>query len=464
MTEFSLPLDAIRSARIATPEGIRPGLIRIAEGRIQTIEPYDSGVAGLNVVDAGEAAVLPGLVDCHVHLNEPGRTEWEGFETGTRAAAAGGYTTIVEMPLNSVPSTTTVEALEHKRACARDKCVVDYAFWGGVVNGDQGAVIALADASVPGFKCFLVHPGTDEFQMVGEMELRAVMPAIASRGVPLLVHAELSGPIERATAALYERQADWRSYDTYLRSRPPQAELDAIRMMIALSREFNCRVHIVHLSAADALDELRKARAEGVPITVETCPHYLFFTSEAIAPGATSFKCAPPIRNSRNREALWQALRDGTIDLIASDHSPCPPSMKLPDEGHFGRAWGGISSLSLSLPVVWTGARARGFGLDDLARWMSAEPANLAGFTDRKGAIRPGGDADLVIFDSESEWTVSLSDLYFRHPVSPYIGAKLFGRVKATFLQGEVCFQSGEFPARVRGALLKTLPSVLTFR
>jgi allantoinase len=443
MTEFSLPLDAIRSTRIVTPEGVVSGVVRISGGRIAAIDPYDSA-RGLNLLDAGTDAVLPGLVDCHVHFNEPGRTEWEGFETGTRAAAAGGITLVVEMPLNSIPSTVSVDALTLKRGAAAGKCAVDYAFWGGVVDGDSSQVAALADAGVPGFKCFLIHPGTEEFQMVTEADLRAVMPEIARRGLPLLVHAELPGPIERA-----RRQAgDWRKYETYLSSRPPEAEVDAIRLMIGLSREFGCRVHIVHLSASDALEDLRKARADGVPITVETCPHYLYFDSNAIADGATEFKCAPPIRDAANREALWQALRDGVIDLMGSDHSPCPPAWKLREEGDFGKAWGGISSISLGLPAIWTEARARGFALDHVARWMATEPARLAGFSNCKGAIRVGCDADLVIFDPDPEWTVAKDNLYYRHPVSPYVGARLRGKVRATFLRGEVCFQEGEFRGR----------------
>jgi len=324
MTEFSLAFDAVRSTRIVSPEGVRPGLVRITDGRISGVYPYDSTTAGLHVRDVGSDAVLPGLLDCHVHFNEPGRTEWEGFETGARAAAAGGFTTIVEMPLNSIPSTTSVEALKLKRHSARGRCMIDYAFWGGVVNGDAAAVEALADAGVPGFKCFLIHPGTDEFRMVTEEQLRSVMPVIAARGLPLLVHAELAGPMEGAV----DDHADWRSYETYLRSRPPAAEVQAIRMMIKLSHEFRCRVHIVHLSAAEALAELRQARADGVPVTVETCPHYLCFESETIADGATEFKCAPPIRGAANRKALWRGLRDGVINSIASDHSPCPPHLK----------------------------------------------------------------------------------------------------------------------------------------
>jgi len=455
MTEFSLAFDAVRSTRIVSPEGARPGLVRITDGRISGVYPYDSTTAGLHVRDVGSDAVLPGLLDCHVHFNEPGRTEWEGFETGTRAAAAGGFTTIVEMPLNSIPSTTSVEALKLKRHSARGRCMIDYAFWGGVVNGDAAAVEALADAGVPGFKCFLIHPGTDEFRMVTEEQLRSVMPVIAARGLPLLVHAELAGPMEGAV----DDHADWRSYETYLRSRPPAAEVQAIRMMIKLSHEFRCRVHIVHLSAAEALAELRQARADGVPVTVETCPHYLCFESETIADGATEFKCAPPIRGAANRKALWRGLRDGVINSIASDHSPCPPHLKLPQEGHFGRAWGGISSLSLSLPAVWSEARMRGFTLDDMARWLSAEPAKLAGFGDRKGAIRVGYDADLAIFDTEAEWTATEKDLYFRHAVSPYLGSRFFGKVKATFLRGQVCFDHGEFPVAPQGHCLLDLRS-----
>jgi allantoinase len=441
MPEFSLPLDAIRSTRIVSPEGVRAGVVRISGGRIAAIDPYDSPTTGLNLLDAGTDAVLPGLVDCHVHFNEPGRTDWEGFESGTRAAAAGGVTFVVEMPLNSIPSTVSVDALTLKRQAAEGKCAVDYAFWGGVVDDDASQVAKLAGAGVAGFKCFLVHPGTEEFQMVTDAHLRTVMPEIASRGLPLLVHAELPGPIARAKT----QQGDWLKYETYLSSRPAEAEVEAVRLMIGLSQEFGCRVHIVHLSASEALDDLRKARAEGIPITVETCPHYLCFTSHTIADGATEFKCAPPIREAGNREALWQALRDGEIDLIGSDHSPCPPELKLRGVGHFGRAWGGISSISLGLPAVWTEAQARQFGLNDIVRWMSAEPAKLAGFSDRKGAIRVGCDADLAVFDSECEWTVGKDSLYYRHPISPYVGVRFRGKVRATFLRGEVCFEEGEF-------------------
>jgi allantoinase len=430
-------MQAIRSRRIVTPEGVRAGLIVFADGTIREIDPIDTTIPGVAVTDVGTHAVLPGLIDVHTHLNEPGRMDWEGFETGTKAAAAGGYTCIVDMPLNCIPSTTSVAALKQKRAAAEGKCSVDYAFWGGVVKTNSKKLTPLANAGVHGFKCFLIHPGTDEFEMVTESELRQAMPIIAEAGLPLLVHAELAQPAGTS--------GDWHEYATYLRSRPPRSELEAIRLLIRLAREFGTRVHIVHLSAAAAIDELRAARAEGLPITVETCPHYLYFCSESIPRGATQFKCAPPIRDSANRAALWQALRNGIIDLIATDHSPCPPALKLLNEGDFNDAWGGISSISVSLPTMWTVARKHGFDLSDLARWMAAEPAKLAGLSRRKGSIAPGRDADFAIFDPETEFEVTPGRLHFRHPCSPYVGELLTGEVLMTYVRGQICWNKGEF-------------------
>jgi allantoinase len=441
--------QAFVSERIATPDGIRPGAIIVQDGKIGGIVHADELPAHAEVHDFGESTILPGLVDSHVHINDPGRAEWEGFETATRAAAAGGYTTLVDMPLNCLPPTATVAALAAKRKAAVGRCWVDWLAWGGVVSDNQAEIEALGAAGVPGFKCFLIHPGIDGFTMVTEAELRAALPHVARTGLPLLVHAELPGPVDQATRRL--RDADWRCYSTHLQSRPEEAELAAIRLLLSLCRQYKFRLHIVHLSASSALAELCAARAEGLPVSVETCPHYLHFCAEEIPDGATLFKCAPPIRSRDNREKLWQGLKDGIIDLVATDHSPCPPAMKRLDEGSFKTAWGGISSLSLALPVIWTEASRRGFTLTDLTRWMCEEPARLAGCATRKGRIAEGFDADFVIFEPEAEFVVTEDRLYYRHPVSPYLGERLRGVVKATYVRGQCVFSDRQFCGGARG-------------
>ncbi|MBI1786957.1 MAG: allantoinase AllB [Acidobacteria bacterium] len=416
----------IRSRHVETTSGVAPASIHIRDGRIAEVAAWDALPSGCPLRDFGDAMVMPGLVDTHVHINEPGRTEWEGFETATRAAAAGGVTTLVEMPLNSIPATTTVAGLAAKREAARGKCAVDTFFWGGVVPGNTGELRGLYRDGVLGFKCFLAPSGVEEFPCVSEADLREAMPVLTGLGAVLLVHAELAGSLRPVAG-------DPRQYASYLASRPPAAEHEAIALMIRLCREFGTRVHIVHLSSADALPMLREARAEGLPVTVETCPHYLTFAAEEIPDGATELKCAPPIRGRDNREKLWAALLDGTIDLIASDHSPCPPSMK---RGDFAGAWGGIASLQHGLPAVWTGMRRRGIGLEKLAGWMCGAPARLAGLSSRKGRIAAGFDADLVVWNPEAR--AATGTLHYRHKLTPYSGVELYGAVEATFLCGNL--------------------------
>jgi allantoinase len=446
--------------RVVTPQGTRRLAMLLEEGPasaagavIRAVCEVGELPAGTHVVDFGARALLPGLVDTHVHINEPGRTEWEGFATATRAAAAGGYTTLVDMPLNCLPETTTVAALEAKRAAASGQCMVDWAAWGGAVADNQADLLPLARSGVPGFKCFLIYPGCDGFTMIDREQLERALPAIAESGLPLLVHAELAGPIDSAMERL--RDADWGKYATYLASRPDEAELEAIRLMIQLCRQYRFRLHIVHLSTAQALRELQSARAEGLPITVETCPHYLHFASEEIADSATLLKCAPPIRGRENRAALWQGLRAGIIDLVVTDHSPCPPEMKRMEEGRFDLAWGGIASLSVALSVVWTNAVERGFTFDDMARWMSAAPAALAGLANRAGRLESGREANFMVFDPDAEFVVTREKLHYRHAISPYVGETLRGVVEATYLRGEPVFRAGEFISGTRGRELR---------
>jgi len=444
--------QAFLSNRVVTPHGTRPAVLLVEDGRIRAICQRSEIPFDAIIHDCGNDAILPGLVDTHVHINQPGRTEWEGFRTATRAAAAGGYTTLVDMPLNCLPETTTVAALEAKRQSAQGECFVDWAPWGGAVADNQQHILPLARAGVRGYKCFLIYPGCDGFTMINQQQLEAALPAIAESGLPLLVHAELAGPIDQAAATL--ANADWRRYSTYLASRPDEAELQAIRLMIRLCRQYKFRLHIVHLSTALALDDLRAARAEGLPITVETCPHYLHFAAEDIPDGATLLKCAPPIRSHANREALWQALAAGDIDMVVTDHSPCPPEMKRADTGRFDLAWGGIASLSLALSIVHTECARRGHSLDHLVRWMSSAPASLAGLSGHAGGLEAGREASFVIFDTEGHFDVSRGDLHYRHPISAYMGETLQGRAKSTWLHGELIYTrtaASPFPATPHG-------------
>ncbi len=462
----------VRSQRVILPEGERAAALHISNGVIDRIVEYESeDPTGARVFNVPDLVVSPGLVDSHVHINEPGRAEWEGFDTATRAAAAGGVTTLVDMPLNSIPPTTTVRGLHAKIEAARAQCHVDVGFWGGVVPGNAGDLDALVDAGVRGFKCFLVPSGVEEFPAVNEADLRLAMPILARRGVPLLVHAEIiadrglriadstvdSTPQSTPQSAFHNPQ-----YAAFLASRPPSAELDAIRLMVRLAEEFRTPVHIVHVSSAEGVEAIARAKAAWVPITAETCPHYLTFAAEEIPDGATEFKCAPPIRAAAHRQALWRGLETGALDIVVTDHSPAPPALKTP--GDFARAWGGIASLELSLAATYTSLKSQVSGLKPqtsvssvlclLARWMSAAPAALAGLGERKGRIAVGYDADLVVWDPDVDFVVDPAQLHQRHKLTPYAGRALFGTVLTTFVRGERVWDKSRLTRAYGGRML----------
>jgi allantoinase len=438
---------AVVSRRVVARAGLREAAVLVEGGRVAALVPPREVPSGCPVLDAGDRVVMPGLVDAHVHVNEPGRTAWEGFATATRAAAAGGVTALVDMPLNSIPATTSTSALETKLAAARGQLHVDCGFWGGIVPGNEREIEPLVDAGVAGFKAFLVPSGVDEFAHVGEADLRRALPALARRGVPLLVHAELESPVSGDLG-------DPRRYAGYLARHPPTWENEAVRLLVGLVRETGCAVHVVHLSSAEALPLLEEARASGLPITAETCPHYLFFAAEEVPEGRTEFKCSPPIRDAGNRERLWQGLAAGTIDMVVSDHSPCPPDLKGLEAGDFMRAWGGIASLQFRLPVVWTEARARGFGLSEIAAWLCERPARLAGLAGKKGALVPGSDADIVIWDPDASFTVEPELVRHRHGLTPYRGRTLRGVVESTLVRGALVYDKGEILGPPRGETL----------
>ncbi|UJR87128.1 allantoinase AllB [Sandaracinus amylolyticus] len=441
-------MRALRSRRVVTPQGERAATVIVDGERITAIEPYEIAIESTQVEDLGSLALLPGLVDTHVHLNEPGRTEWEGFASATAAAAAGGVTTLVDMPLNCVPATTSVHALRTKHRAAQGKLHVDCGFYGGVVPGNADALEPLIDAGVLGFKAFLIDSGVDELPRAEARDLRTALPHLARRGVPLLAHCELEGdapPVD-----------DPRSYAQYVRSRPRAWEESAIALLIALAEESGARVHVVHLADADALGAIASAKARGTAITAETCPHYLGFAAEEIPDGDPRFKCAPPIRERDCREGLWRGLKEGIVDLVVSDHSPCTPALKRMREGDLARAWGGIAGLQLGLCATYTEAIARGATLADVVRWMAETPARFVGLS-RKGRIEVGMDADLVAFDPSASFKVERRAILHRHDLTPWEGRAMRGRVVATWLRGERVYDArvAEWSfSRVRGQVV----------
>jgi allantoinase len=439
----------LRSTRVITPEGTRAASVAVSGGKITAVLAHDAEVpAGARLEDFGDDVLLPGLVDTHVHVNDPGRTEWEGFWTATRAAAAGGITTLVDMPLNSLPPTTTVDHLRTKKDVARSKAHIDVGFWGGALPGNVKDLRPLHDAGVFGFKAFLSPSGVDEFPELDQEQLALSLAEIAGFDGLLIVHAE--DPHHLAAAP----QKSGQKYADFLASRPRDAENTAITNLIAQAKRLDARVHVLHLSSSDALPLIAAAKAEGVRITVETCPHYLTLTAEEVPDGASEFKCCPPIREAANQDLLWQALADGTIDCVVTDHSPSTADLKTDD---FATAWGGISGLQLSLSAVWTAARARGYGMEDVVRWMSSRTAGLVGLDDRKGAIAVGLDADFAVLAPDETFTVDPAALQHRNRVTAYAGRTLHGVVRSTWLRGERIVTDGQF-ADPRGQLLSRRP------
>jgi allantoinase len=429
-----MSLTIIKSRKAVIGNEVKEAFVVIKNGIIaDVLSSIDYNVDD-KLIDAGDDILMPGIIDPHVHINEPGRTEWEGFETATKAAISGGITTVVDMPLNSSPVTTTVKNFEQKISAAQHQLYTNCGFWGGVVPGNSQEIEPLIEKGVLGFKAFLTHSGIDEFPNVTEAYLRKAMPVIARHGLPLLVHCELTSD--------QFRQSNPRSYQQYLDSRPKEWEDHAIALMISLCEEYDCPVHIVHLSSANSIEQIKKAKEQGLPLTVETAQHYLYFNSEKIQDGHTEFKCAPPIREKENNEKLWLALKEGSIDFVATDHSPAPPMLKETSGGDFTKAWGGIASLQFALPVLWTAAMQRGIAITEVSKWLSVNPSKLVRLENKKGQIARGYDADLIIVNTEKSFEVKEDTILHKHKLTPYLHECLYGVVESVFLNGEKVFEA----------------------
>jgi allantoinase len=441
--------DCIIKARsILTSHGFREGIILVKNGVVADILPYVDYSFEDTVTDAGDDVVMPGIIDPHVHINEPGRTEWEGFDTATRAAAAGGITTLIDMPLNSAPCTTSAQHLEIKKQSAKNQLHVNCGFWGGVIPGNEKQQEEMLKNGVFGFKAFLTHSGIDDFPKSGLKELLHALEILKKYNRPLLAHCELEETFYTDDLKAYPK-----SYKAYLQSRPDEWEVNAVRMLIDLCREKKSKAHIVHLSSAKSLQFIRDAKTEGLPLTVETAPHYIYFNAEEIKDGHTEYKCAPPIRTAANNNELWNGLRNGLIDFIATDHSPAPPEMKEIQSGDFSKAWGGIASLQFSLPAVWTAMRKRNIALKHIIHWMCDKPAAFLNLTG-KGKIEKGADADFVIWNPEEKFIVNAKMIQHKHKVTPYLNNELYGVVKQTYLKGRKVFDNGMFHELQCGEML----------
>lgn len=446
---------SLYSENVLWEGALRPATIFVDRAKIVSVAAGREYREDFPLADFGDLVIMPGLIDAHVHINEPGRTEWEGFATATQAAAAGGICTLVDMPLNSSPVTTTPQAFSTKIAATEGQLHVNCGFWGGVIPDNASELKTLLATGVLGIKAFLTHSGIDDFPNVTEADLHQALPIIKAENGVLLVHCELDQP-HPAQQLLEENP---RSYTAYLQSRPKNWEDEAIALMIRLCETYEVPIHIVHLSSDNALAMIRNAKAKGLPLTVETCPQYLYFSAEQIPDGATAFKCAPPIREAANNQQLWQALQDRAIDFISTDHSPAPPALKALDSGNFKTAWGGIASLQFSLPVMWTKARAEGASVLDIYDWMSARVAQFLHLEKRKGKIAVGYDADLVVWNPEASFVVEEEHIFHRHKVTPYLEEELYGLVQATYVNGHKVFENGAMVNPNCGELiLKQLP------